>query len=575
MLSGPNAIRKTPVLPKSKPLMSAFWLCAWSLTLAVAWLLPNHYLPWTAFHSEFAVAIVLALACGAVIFRVRSHFAWHRATVLTGFLIFLPWVQMALGMIDFVGTAWIYSLYLLGLLLALLMSAEWELASPGQLADGLFLAIGLAALASVGMQLHQWLGLDGLEVWVMPDHFGRPFANFGQPNQLATFLLWGLLALAWGWARGHVGAVVATGAALYLLFGLALTHSRTGWLATTMLVPAFWYWRRQWPNPRLPWVVTALALCFFAFAAFLGELRAFLLLAEHHDLVDPIRMSTETRPTIWALFIDAILRQPMWGYGWGQTLAAQTSVAVDHPSLGSAFGYAHNIFIEFIVWSGIPIGVMLSLSIVVWLWRCFRGVRDPKDVLLLLFLLVVFNHAMLELPLHYAYMLLPAGLIAGMLHVRLGAPAVFHSGRRAILGLWGVGVAMLALLFSDYAQLEPAYLQQRFEMARIKVSPQDPVDVRLLTQLQAHLGVAKLEPSDQISPADLEHLRKTVTFNPGPATFQKLATALALNGHPEEAGLWLRRLCKMAPEMQCLLVQRAWERMARTDPRIAAVPWPN
>lgn len=562
-------------MPLPTQVMSAFWLCAWSLLLSFAWLLPNHYLPWSSFHSEFGVACVLVLAGLAVLVRTPASIPWHPAALLTGALVFLPWIQQAAGMIDFIGTSWMGSLYLLGLLLALLMAAQWELASPGQLGDGLFLAIGIAALVSVGMQLHQWLGLDGLEVWIMPDHFGRPFANFGQPNQLATFLLWGMLALAWGWLRGHLGALVAALAALYMLFGLALTHSRTGWLAIALLVPAFWYWRRQWPTPRLPWLVTALAIYFFACAASLAEFRAALLLAEYPDLIDPLRMSTETRPTIWALFGDAALQKPWAGYGWGQTLLAQTSVAVDHPGLASAFGYAHNLFIELVLWCGIPMGLALSLTIVVWFWRRFRAVHDPKDIVLLLCLLVVTNHAMLELPLHYAYMLLPAGLMAGMLHVQLGMPTILQTGRGAMLGLWIASVALLALLLSDYAQLEPAYLQQRFERARIMVPPREPVDVRLLTQLQAHLDVAKSEPTDHMSEAELERLRKTVTFNPGPASFQKLAAALAMNGHPDEASLWLRRLCKMAPELQCHLVRRAWERMAREDPRIAAVPWPN
>ncbi|MCP5281695.1 MAG: O-antigen ligase C-terminal domain-containing protein [Rhodoferax sp.] len=561
----------------SLPVMSRFWLTAWSATLSLGWLLPNHYLPWTAFHFDVWIAFVVALAGAAVIVRAPDRFPWFDAALLTSVLVVLAWLQQAAGMIGFIGTTWISSAFLLGLLLALLIGAQWESATAGQLGDGLFLAIGLAALVSVGMQLQQWLGLDGLdelEVWIMRDNFGRPFANFGQPNQLATFLLWGLLALGWAWVRRLVAGPVAILGALYLLFGLAMTNSRTGWLATMLLLSAVWYWRGHWPSARLPWVATALVAFFFLCTASLGGLREVLLLAEHRDLLDPMRLSTETRPAIWALFADAAWQRPWWGYGWNQTLLAQLEVAADRTRIG-AFSYAHNLFLDLVLWMGIPMGLAVALGVVVWMWRTVRKVRNAEDVLLVLFLLVVANHAMLELPLHYAYMLLPAGLVAGMLDVRAGATPRLRTGRLVPAGLWLLACALLGLIISDYASVEPAYRNQRFVQANIRTPPSEPLDLLLLTQLQAHLRMTQFEPDDHMSEADLDWMRRTVAFNPAPASFQKVAAAMAWNGHPEEAGLWLRRMCKVVSEVQCDIVRRSWDRMASSDPRIAAVPWPK
>ena len=73
--------------------MSQFWLTAWSVTLGVGWLLPNHYLPWSAFHLDFWVACAVALAGLAVIVRAPSAFPWYRSVFLAGALALLPWLQ--------------------------------------------------------------------------------------------------------------------------------------------------------------------------------------------------------------------------------------------------------------------------------------------------------------------------------------------------------------------------------------------------------------------------------------------------------------------------------------------------
>ncbi|MDP3617237.1 MAG: hypothetical protein Q8R49_05400, partial [Rhodoferax sp.] len=141
----------------SKQPMTRFWLIGWALALALGWLLPDHHLPWSTFHVDAWLAIMLSLASLAVIWRSTSPVVWHGITLLVAMLVLVPGLQYALGLVLLSGTAWISSAYLIGLLLALLTGARWESASPGQLADGLFLAVGMAALLSVGLQLHQWL----------------------------------------------------------------------------------------------------------------------------------------------------------------------------------------------------------------------------------------------------------------------------------------------------------------------------------------------------------------------------------------------------------------------------------
>lgn len=556
--------------------MTAFWLTSWAMALSLAWLLPNHYPPWSTFHMDAWAALVLTLAAAAVIVRSKGSTAWHGITVLTALLVLMPGVQYSFGLILLPGTAWISTAYLLGFLLALLTGARWESASPGQLADGLFLAIGIAALLSVGLQLHQWLCLDLLDIWSMGDGFGRPFANFGQPNNLGTFLLWGLLATAWGLVRQRLGGLSALFIAVYLLFGLALTQSRTAWVAIVLLVCASWYWRQVWSDRRWPWAVTGLSAYFAVCVASLGWLNQSLGLTLSTEVGDLVRISTEQRPAVWALFIDAALQRPWLGYGWNQVVQAQMAVAQDHPALHIVFSHAHNLFLDLVLWCGVPAGLFVSLCLLGWFWRRLCAVRHAEDAVLVFLLLVVANHAMLELPLQHAYFLLPTGLIMGVLNVKLQVRPLFKAGRWCIAMVWLMSATLLGLLINDYARIEPSYQALRFEWANIKYTTRGaPPDVLLLTQWHDFIRLARYEPTIQMTNQELDWMRQTDSTLPSIGGMQKLATALAMHKQPIEAQLWLQRACKLSSERQCTALQTAWAYQAMQSAEIAAVPWPT
>ena len=124
-------------LRQTAPLTS-FWLGVWACALSGAWLLPNHYPPWSTFHADAWSAMVFVLGSGALIVRHKASVHWHGSAVLAAILVFVPWLQYSAGLISFAGQAWISMAYLLGLLLALLTGQRWEQAAPDQLARGLF-----------------------------------------------------------------------------------------------------------------------------------------------------------------------------------------------------------------------------------------------------------------------------------------------------------------------------------------------------------------------------------------------------------------------------------------------------
>lgn len=556
----------------SNLILPPVWRALWVMALALGWLLPNHHRPWLSFHTDAWIAAVLLLGALALAWRTRGRpaWVWHALPLAVGLLVGVPWLQYAVGQVHHAGTAWATSLYLWGFMLALLVGARWETVAPGQLIDALFLAIGIAAVLSVGLQLREWLGIEGLELWVTGGGQARPHANFGQPNQLATFVLWGLLATAWGWLRGHIGPRVGVLLALYLVFGLALTRSRTAGLAAAGVWVLVWHWRGLWPSRRLPWVVTALLAWLVVLVMVLPVLpiQGAVVMPDQLASAELSRLGSEVRPQVWQALWKSLWLQPWTGYGWGQGLLAQIEVAAEQPHLRGAYPYAHNLFLDLLLWCGLPLGGLLCAGLLIWLVRRLQAVAQADQAVLLMFVLVVGNHAMLELPLYHAYMLLPVGLVIGVLQVRQAVQPVLRRGT----GLVAAGLALAAgvsvLVVRDYTQIEPAFQRQQLRWSGIQgEQPATTPSLWLLTQWTDYFdlagrtedvlrGVPTSAPVDQ---ATLVSMRVTTSLFPNVMFFHTLAQTLAQQGHPQEAALWLRRLCKIAPQASCMQVRRYWE----------------
>jgi O-antigen ligase len=491
-------------------------------------------------------------------------------------------LQSISGQIFESGTAWVAGAYLSGAALCMVLGATWQKGQPRQPLKALLAAILIAGFLTIGLQLAQWLGVDdALEIWSMGSGVGRPFANFGQPNQAATFLLWTLIAVAWLYVRGQIRAGVAVGSALFVLWGIALTHSRTAWLGLTLLLLASWVWRRHWRSAKLPVAATLLMLGFAGMVPLISWLNSLFALNSTLTVDDIGRMSAEVRPQAWAMFLGAVAKSPWTGYGINQVAWAQMSVAQDHPALHVTFSHGHNLFLDLVLWFGLPVGGLASVWLVVWFWKRVREVRNAEQTWPLLLILVMANHAMLELPLHYAYFLLPTCMLIGIASAEdshTPRAQTYGSLRKLTLAtmfLCFVSAATLWVLIArDYLRVEESYTDLRFELARIQYKVRGtPPDVVLLNQWHDFIELARTEPEQLTSPDQLAKTRATVASLPSPGGFYKLARALTLAGQPQEATQWLVRLCRVESEEQCKAVQAIWERDSATVPLLKQVRW--
>jgi O-antigen ligase len=135
------------------------------------------------------------------------------------------------------------------------------------------------------------------------------------------------------------------------------------------------------------------------------------------------RLPVGTRLTHWATIIDAIGQRPWFGYGWGQVGVAQQQAALSHGASGEWLSFSHNVVLDLMVWSGVPIGGLVTLGCVYWLYAQVRSCRDAGTLMALSAIAALATHALLEYPLAYAYFLLPLGLLVGMQRIAPSATA--------------------------------------------------------------------------------------------------------------------------------------------------------
>lgn len=552
------------------------WTPLWTLGLLFTWLLPNHYRPWTSFHSEAWGAVMVTLMLIGVGIRSRQAFNLDWISLLFLGLGTVVWLQFAARFLPFAGQAWVMSGFFALGALTVIGTAQWERFAPGQAMDALFAAIGVAALLSVGLQLDQWLQTELLEIWNMGADGVRSYANFGQPNLLSTFLVWGLLSVLWAAHRGHFGAVVSTICAMFLLFGIALTQSRTGWLCLIVLVLAILLWRRHWRWHGIPLVALMLALWLGLCVWGLKEVSIALQVQPPPQLEGRLAVGGDLRFIAWKLLFESSMERPFLGFGMGNIYLAQIEAPVHSTAVFFPFGAAHNLFLDLVLSMGWPLGLLMLATVLHWLWARGRRVSDASQSILVLMVAVVGVHAMLELPLHHANFFLPVCMVIGVLNVRHAIGEGFRLPLWLYRTLSAVALSLLTLLVADYLRVETSLYRLRFEWNRVGTETRgSPPDVVLLTQLREWIRFLRFEPTTNMDQSQLQWMRDVTMVFPAPAAFLNLAKALALNGQPQEAALRLRQMCNISEARQCNSIRRVWLNDATKVPEFALVDWPT
>lgn len=518
---------------------------ALALVFLAGLLAPNHYFPWPAFYNEAPVGIAflpLAMYC----LFTNKHFQLPRYVWALVILPVVPLLQWGVGLVHFSGDALVICLYLLGAVIAYIVGhvlATSPEGAAGVLLRWLAWLLLIGAFISAIIVLRQAFGLNGA-LWEMEVPIGaRPYANLGQPNQLASLLVIGFLSAFYLFANKELERTTFLAIVMVLAWAFAAAQSRAALLSLVFL--GMWlYWRLPLSDPKAKFVRRN------AFYGLVGFVSLWFLWPIFYDFwsvgggAGGRVVGDRSRVLIWQQMIEAVLRAPLTGWGWGQVSFAQLEVIDKYPNVTNIES-SHNLFLDLLVWNGVPLGLLMIFMLSAWIWRRAYRCQIMDSWFALALIGTVMVHAMLEFPLNYAYFLLPVGICAGVVDAANGVRT--HAFPKVLFsGLMAIAVVLFFGVVTEYPVAESRIRQLRFESMGIAqrnvASEKEEVPLRFLSQIESFIEFARSRAEEGMSDDELERMRIVSHRFPFPPSLFRYSLALALNGRFDEAGMELQRL---------------------------------
>jgi O-antigen ligase len=561
------------------------------LLLMTSWLQPMHILPWVSWHSEILVFVAMIfLAFGAFSERVQNnrYVAIPQVVWLFIALLMIVAVQTAMGLIGFVGDAFVISAYLMictvGLTIGHFLQHGLHTTNGSIISIENILARFAVACLLVA-SVSAWVCLaQALDVWMNGGWFERaanlrrPGANLGQANQLGTLLVMGLACLAFLHASGKLSAIGSSALYFLLALGLAATASRSGLLSFILLAiwwnlgsTGHWCKATRWVSVFAIFVLGVLVAYWPSVVVAVQEGAWGLDLDKNH-----INVSGQARLTIWEQLLSAVWQRPWFGWGLREVAAAHNAV-VDGFAQSAPFTYAHSIVLDLAIGVGLPLAATFTSLSALWLFKRIRQAKSKTVWFCLAFMLPFVVHSQFEFPFAYSYFLMPVCIAIGIIEASVNAP-VFRMNRKLAGTFLAAFTVMVGWSAYEYSVLEEDFRVARFEALRIGTTPSEyeKPKIHLLTQLGALVWASRLAPNVEMSEQDIETLRKVALHFPWTATQNRYALALALNGNPHEAIRQLRVMRSMHGSRTHELLMENWVELSNTKfPQLKSMQIPT
>jgi Virulence factor membrane-bound polymerase, C-terminal len=260
----------------------------------------------------------------------------------------------------------------------------------------------------------------------------------------------------------------------------------------------------------------------------------------------------------------------------GQVATAQNA-SVHAYSSSESFTYSHNILLDLALGVGLPIAGLLLLVSSIWLWGRIHRIKQLASWYCVALILPVAVHSMLEFPFAYAYFLVPAMLAVGMLDGLLSPGPMVQIGVKPMAGILLIATALVMWSTIEYFAIEEDFRVVRFEALRVGKTPDSYTspNVLLLTQLGALLKGGRIVPKPGMLEEELELAREVALRYPWPATQNRYALSLALNGQPNEAIRQLRVMRVLHGEKSYGPIKQYWLNLAHeTYPQLGELNLP-
>lgn len=518
--------------------MQVFFLFLAAILLGFAWLSPFHYNPWVMFSSEMST-FAAGLSVLAALFY--QNIKIPRAQILLLPFTLIPIVQWGFGLVFDLSTALLSTFYLLGFWFMVLAGYNLSLDQKkrDQIFSGFSLLVIITSLLTSLIAIFQWLNIESHLIYTLHLIGNRPYGNFGQPNNMATFLIMGLLGCLFLYEKNKATVWLLLPSALIILFTIALSQSRTSWIVFPFLL-IYWIVKQFGKQKRFRFVQGLLwCLAFFLIAGLiLPYITQFIEFSTNTEITETSSFvaragSGHERIGMWIQILHAIAQQPWLGYGWSQTSVAVVD-SIQYGTVHVWFNSAHNILLDIIIWNGIPISIVIIAYFACWFLWLNQQAKETISIIAIMMVCTVLIHAMLEFPQRYAYFLLTCGFLLGIIQAQTPILKGIVLNKQVLRLIWGISLILLLAIWRDYnvyVTNSNLLFKNKQPNAEILGSNQ----IFILTQFEQRLKWIEMKPKTTLSDADLAVWGNFVKNKATPYNLRKYAQLLAYNGKVEQA----------------------------------------
>ncbi|EHU2134416.1 O-antigen ligase family protein [Acinetobacter baumannii] len=518
--------------------MQVFFLFLAAILLGSAWLSPFHYNPWVMFSSEMST-FAAGLSVLAALFY--QNIKIPRAQILLLPFTLIPIVQWGCGLVFDLSTALLSTFYLLGFWFMVLAGYNLSLDQKkrDQIFSGFSLLVIITSLFTSLIAIFQWLNIESHLIYTLHLIGNRPYGNFGQPNNMATFLIIGLLGCLYLYEKNKVTVWLLLPSALIILFTIALSQSRTSWIVFPFLF-IYWVVKQFGKQKRFRFVQGLLwCLAFFLIAGLiLPYITQFIEFSTNTEITETSSFvaragSGHERIGMWIQILHAIAQQPWLGYGWSQTSVAVVD-SIQYGTVHVWFNSAHNVLLDIIIWNGIPIGIVIIAYFTCWFLWLNQQAKETISIIAIMMVCTVLIHTMLEFPQRYAYFLLTCGFLLGIIQAQTPVLKGIVLNKQVLRLIWGVSLILLLAIWRDYnVYVTNSNLLFKNKQPNAEVLGSNQIFV--LTQFEQRLKWIEMKPKTTLSDADLAVWGNFVKNKATPYNLRKYAQLLAYNGKVEQA----------------------------------------
>lgn len=517
------------------------YLAYFGVSIIIAYLIPLHVLPYSSFYNEWVAALGLFVLVAGFLHRANVEIRLPSIALLPVGLALIIAVQVCFGMLTFPSDGVLaigyFTLAAIGILLGATIASEVH--GPERVCAAIAYAHLIAGLISALIASLQFANIEYLFVpfAMLMDHTKpiRPHGNIAQANQLALLFCLGIASAWWLFQKGRLGSRLAILAVFLLIWGLALTQSRIGWVILPSFAILAFIWRRKFNFlPVSPIVIGGLLLFYLLLVIGLPEISSIF----GSQVTSPVERITGNAVRLilfqqaWAVSIT----HPWFGAGWYEFGPQQVAVAADFPITVYA-RHCHNLLLNFAAELGWPVTIVAIGSVVLWMRAILRKNVTPLIALLLFFVVAIGAHSMVEFPLWYGYVLFPVSVLIGMAHQEQLGSVRYLLSRRYVATLLITGISLLIFFAMDYRRAAAGFTAMEFNAMGVVIDKNalEKPSFTVLPQMYGYFEFLDVPIRPGIPQSEIMKMERITKRFGGTLMLTRMSQVYALNDRPEDA----------------------------------------